>query len=161
METAVLFMTVILVGLMSGLFYSWSVSVMRGLKDLPDREFIVAMQSMNRAILNPLFFVAFMGAGILLIVSCVQHFQKPLDLRYLLLLSSTFFYLTGVFGVTVTVNVPLNNRLDVFNLETPDFNEIKKIRTDFETRWNFFNNIRTICSILSFITIVAMLFISK
>jgi uncharacterized membrane protein len=56
-----LFTTILFSGLVAGLLYSYSTSVNPGLKALPDNEYIRAMQSINTAIQNPVFFIAFMG----------------------------------------------------------------------------------------------------
>jgi uncharacterized membrane protein len=46
-------------GLMAGLFFAFSVSVMRALASRPAAEGIAAMQAISRAILNPVFLVVF------------------------------------------------------------------------------------------------------
>ena len=49
-------------GLMAGLYYAYAISVMLGLSRTDDRTFLSAMQQINVAILNPWFFVSFLGA---------------------------------------------------------------------------------------------------
>ena len=70
-----LFIALILSGLSAGLFYAWSVSVIPGTKRVPDLVYLEAMQAINRAILNPAFFLVFFGSLILLGVSTVQNFR--------------------------------------------------------------------------------------
>ena len=50
-----------LVGLtmVTGLFWGWTFSVMPGLHSVDDRTHVATMQSVNRAILDPTFLVAF------------------------------------------------------------------------------------------------------
>ena len=50
-------------GLMAGLFFAFSVSVMKALARLPSAEGIAAMQSINVAIINPVFLAAFFGTA--------------------------------------------------------------------------------------------------
>ena len=50
-------------GLMAGLFFAFSVSVMKALGRLPSAEGIAAMQSINVAIINPVFLAAFFGTA--------------------------------------------------------------------------------------------------
>jgi len=69
MAQPLLVITTLITGLMAGLFFAWSCSVMPGLARLSDDEFLSSMQSMNRAIQNPLFFCCFFGAALLLPVS--------------------------------------------------------------------------------------------
>ena len=50
-------------GLMGGLFFAFSVAVMKALGRLPPAEGIAAMQSINVAILNPVFLTVFFGTA--------------------------------------------------------------------------------------------------
>jgi uncharacterized membrane protein len=50
-------------GLMAGLFFAFSVAVMKALARLPSAEGIGAMQSINVAIINPLFLAVFFGTA--------------------------------------------------------------------------------------------------
>ena len=137
---------------MAGLFYAWSCSVMLGFARLSNREFVSAMQATNRAILNPVFFAAFFGAPILLPISTFLHYGQ--SMRFWLLLAATVIYLIGNFGVTMFGNVPLNNVLDRFDLETASEEETALQRANFERRWNNLNTIRTVSSTLAVILVV-------
>jgi len=67
-------------GLMAGLFFAFSVSVMKALARLPPAEGIAAMQSINVAILNPLFGAAFFGtaaACVLVMISSLLWWHAP------------------------------------------------------------------------------------
>lgn len=152
----ILLITTIIMGLTAGIFYCWSVSVTKGLALLPDREYINTFQALNRAILNPLFFICFMGTVILLPVSTWMHYQKPVPVRFWLLLAASVLYLVGVIGVTMAGNVPMNNALDVFNTNSAAAADISAKRISFESRWNFLNNIRTLtCIICLTLTVLA------
>ncbi len=140
--------------LMAGLFYSYSYSVVPGLKSLNDAEYIASMQSINRAIQNPVFFTGFFGALLLLPVSAYLNYFPHPPLRFWLLLTAAIIYLTGVFGVTVFGNIPLNNALEKFNLQNASKDSISLERTLFETPWNNLNTIRTVSSILSLVLII-------
>ena len=125
---------------------------MLGFARLSDREFVSAMQATNRAIQNPVFFAAFFGAPLSLIISTVLHYnQSP---RFVLLLAAAAIYSTGTFGVTIFGNVPMNNRLDRFDLETATDEETARQRADFERGWNNLNTIRTFNSTLALILII-------
>ena len=50
-------------GLMAGLFFAFSVSVMKALAGLPPNGGMAAMQSINIAIINPVFLSAFFGTA--------------------------------------------------------------------------------------------------
>ena len=149
----ILIIVAVITALMAGIFYSFSVAVSPGLSKLTDSEYIKAMQSINREIQNPLFFINFFGVLILLPLLTFQQFSYSKELP-LLLLTSLIFYVVGVFGVTAFVNVPLNNQLDAFNLSTASSESINSMRKLFEPRWNFWNNIRTAASVVTFIVIM-------
>ncbi len=143
--------TAILTALMAGFFFSYSISVSLGLGKLGDKEFLNAMQHINREVQNPIFLTAFFGALILLSVTCFLYHNKP---YFIFLLIATFFYLLGVLLITVFVNVPLNNKLELFNISNSTEITAKQMRNVFEKRWNFWNNIRTASSILSLLFVI-------
>lgn len=141
--------------LMAGLFYAYSCSVNPGLSRLSDAAYLGAMQAINRAILNPLFFIGFLGTALLLPLSTWVNYGQPLSPRFWLLLGATLVYLTGVFGVTMLGNVPLNEGLDSFNIEIASSTELAVQRATFELPWNQFNTIRTVSSIVAVLLIIA------
>lgn len=152
LENIILVTAAALTALMAGIFFAFSFAVNLGLARLSNAEYAAAMQSINRRIQNPVFFAAFFGAPIFLIISAVLFYgQSP---RFWLLLAAAVVYLTGTFGVTVFGNVPLNNRLDRFDLKAASEKETALQRTNYEGRWNNLNTIRTISSTLAVIFIV-------
>lgn len=153
-SNVVLVVTTTCTALMAGLFFSYSCSVVLGLKLLTDSEYIASMQSINKAIQNPLFFICFFGTLLLLPISAYLTYSQHSRLRFWLLLSATIIYFIGVFGVTALGNIPLNNGLEKFNLTNASKEAITLQRTIFEQRWNNLNAIRTISSILSLVLIV-------
>lgn len=152
--TIILIITATTTALIAGLFYAYTCSVNLGLGRLPDAGYIAAMQSINIAILNPLFFFSFMGTAILLPVSTFLHYDSTISRRFLFLLTATLIYLIGGLGVTMFGNVPLNEALDTFNLQSASAEAIAAQRAKFEGRWNNLNTIRTISSTLSIIFVI-------
>ena len=140
--------------LITGLLYAYSCSVNIGLGRLADAEYISAMQSINKAIQNPLFFISFMGTLLLLPLCTYLHYGQPLSNRFWFLLMSTAVYVIGVIGVTALGNIPLNNALDKFNLSTASAETIANQRAQFEGAWNRFHTVRTIASIISLVLFI-------
>ncbi|QJB35495.1 DUF1772 domain-containing protein [Chitinophaga oryzae] len=140
-----LVITAVTAALMAGLFYAYSCSVNPGLGRLPDAAYLAAMQSINRAILNPVFFVGFMGPVFLLPLSTWLVFREGTPPAGWWLLAAAVTYLLGVFGVTMGGNVPLNNALDKVALE--DSAALAAHRERFERPWNRLNTVRTVCAI--------------
>ena len=138
-------------GLSAGLFFAWSFSVTPGLARINDTAYILAFQSMNRAILNPTFFLVFMGPLLLLPLSTYLSYTGTGSLRFWLLTAATVAYVVGVFGITMAGNVPMNEALDTFNIGSATADQIAARRAGFEARWIFLNNIRTGCAALALI----------
>lgn len=149
--------TIILTALIAGFFFSYSVSVSLGLGKLSDKEFLNAMQNINKEVQNPIFFICFFGALSMLFITCFLHSYQN---SFTFLIVATLVYLLGVFFVTVLVNVPLNNKLDLFDISNSTEITAKQMRSAFEKRWNFYNNIRTVASILSLLFVI-LAFIQK
>ncbi|MCL1669843.1 DUF1772 domain-containing protein [Elizabethkingia ursingii] len=153
-----LILTGITTALMAGLFFSYSVSVNLGLGKLADKEYLQAMQSINREILNPIFFACFFGALISLPIATFQQYHHNQTV-FLLLLMASLFYIIGVFGITSVFNVPLNNKLDLLDLTRASDISIRQMRSSFEKPWNSWNTIRTFSSVISAtLVIVACIF---
>ncbi|MEO5563179.1 MAG: anthrone oxygenase family protein [Chitinophagaceae bacterium] len=152
--TILLLITALLTALITGLFYAYSCSINPGLGRLPDQEYLAAMQSINKAILNPVFFASFMGTLILLPISTWLHYGQPDSSRFILLLIATLFYAIGTFGVTMFGNVPLNDTLANFDLKSASPESILTQRKNFEARWNNLHTIRTLASLVSLVLVL-------
>ncbi|MEM9261827.1 MAG: DUF1772 domain-containing protein [Bacteroidota bacterium] len=148
LKSITLYAAFFLTGLSAGLFYAWAVSVIPGTQRVSDTTYLESMQAINRAILNPAFYVVFMGPVIALSSSTFQHHSTGLP--FWLLLGATLLYLLGTFGVTIFGNVPLNNQLDL--LELPQLNALqaKEFRLTYEQQWNRLHLYRTIAAVASF-----------
>jgi len=151
--------TILSVALMAGLFYNWSVAVTPGLGRLNDKAYLQAMQSLNRAILNPGFFIVFLSSIFLLPINAIVQHKSGLGQRSLLFILAAAIYLIGSVGVTFLGNVPLNNQLDVLDLNTLGDTEISQFKASYEGRWNKLNWIRTLSSLAASILLLLPLFI--
>jgi uncharacterized membrane protein len=150
----ILIVTTTVTALIAGLFYAYSCSVNIGLGKLPDKEYLMAMQSINRAILNPVFFASFMGTLIMLPLSTVVMYRQPVSNVFILLAIASVVYLIGTFGVTIFGNVPLNQRLDKFDLNSANADAISSERMRFEQKWNGLNTVRTIACIITLVLVI-------
>lgn len=149
-QTFISFITVLFSGLVAGLLYSYSCSVNPGLKALPDKEYLGAMQSINRAIQNPVFFISFMGLLVLLPLFCWLAYKQGAGISFSFVFSATLIYYTGVFGISIFGNIPLNNQLENFNIVNAGAEEMLNMRSRFENTWVRWHTVRTIAAILSF-----------
>ncbi len=151
-----LFAATFLTGLSAGFFYAWSVSVIPGTLKITDNSYMETMQSINRAVLNPAFFIIFFGSLILLTTSSVLHYQNgPV---FWLIVASTVIYLVGTFGVTAFGNVPLNNELEALNLQNLSTDRIELFRQQYELKWNRYHIVRTVFAVISFLLSLLAIF---
>ena len=152
--------TGLLTGLIAGLFYSYTCSVNLGLGKLADKEYLTAMQSINREILNPVFFATFIGT-LLALPACTAlvYFKEGINITFWLMLIATLLYATGTFGITVFGNVPINEALASFTIDGATASELAAKRSAFEQPWNRLNTIRTITSVFSFATYLTAIII--
>lgn len=125
-------------GLVGGVMFAFSTSVMPGLGRLPAPEAIAAMQSMNKAILNPAFLLAFMGTTLTSLATvALTPFANPGSEA--LRIAGALLYVLGVFGLTTVVNVPMNNRVDALDPNVP---ASASVWTEYLSQWTRANNIR-------------------
>ena len=98
-------------GLMAGLFFVFSAFMMTALARLGAPQGIAAMQSVNVAILNPLFLMVFMGTAILSLVTAVGAIWNWSSAGSGWMLAGSLLYLVGIIAVTMLFNVPLPTRV--------------------------------------------------
>jgi uncharacterized membrane protein len=151
-----LFAATVLVGLSAGLFYAWLVSVIPGTRKIADMTYLETMQSINREILNPAFYLIFMGSLIMMAISTIQQYGSGIS--FWILVAATLVYLVGTFGITIIGNVPLNDTLEALNLSELSDVEIINFRKTYEKKWNRWHWFRTIFSVISFILMILGVF---
>ena len=108
---AVRFSSAIGCGLMAGLFFAFSVAIMRALSRLPPADGMAAMQSINIAILNPVFLAGFFGIAGLCLVVLVSSLSRWHEAGAVWFVAGAALYLVGVALVTIVFNVSMNNAL--------------------------------------------------
>ena len=153
-ETIILAIAILFTGLMAGIFFTWSNAVKPGIGKLSDIEYLTALQSMNRVILNNTFKLVFIGAVIAVALVPIIYFNLYSKNIFWLFISALIIYWVGAFGVTIFGNIPLNEILDKSNLESMTLSEIKALRTSIEAKWNNLNLIRSVSSFITFILLI-------
>lgn len=143
-ETALVVAT-LLCSLVAGLVFAFAVVVMPGIKNLKDGEFIRAFQVMDGIIQNnqPLFMLVWVGSALALIVTAGFGITQLTGGNRVLLMVATCLYLFAVQLPTVTINIPLNNKLQTLDVEAMNEPGHHLARAEFESRWNRWNAIRT------------------
>ena len=149
--------TALACGLMAGLFFIFSNTIMGALARLQPAEGIAAMQSINRVILNPLFlgiFLATPAACALLILTSLWRWSEP---GAAWLIAGGTLYILGTFLVTMIVNVPMNNALDAVN---PTTAEAGALWTRYLAGWTAWNHVRSITSLAAAALLTIGLYLS-
>lgn len=141
----------IMTGLMAGLFFSFSTAIIPGLSQLPDGTYLKAFQHINSSIQNPAFLLSFMAPLILLPVSVWFQYKQGGSSAWIWTLAATVLYVIGVFGITVSGNVPLNDALAKSDLTNASLPSLADQRAAFEPLWNKLHSVRTIANFFAFI----------
>jgi uncharacterized membrane protein len=144
-------------GLVAGFFYAYACSVTLGLARLGNREYVATMQAINESVRNPVFAAGFFGALVCLVVTAAAHLPIVSTPGARLVLLALAAYGLGGFGLTVGVNVPLNEQLAGVSLAaTPE--ALSAARQAYEGPWNFWNAVRTVFSTSAFLILIGALF---
>jgi uncharacterized membrane protein len=147
---AVRFAAVIGCGLMAGLFFAFSVAVMRGLKRIPPAHGMAAMQSINAAILNPVFLAVFLGTGALCLAVLLSSLSRPYEAGAALFIAGAAVYLAGALLTTIVVNVPMNNALAS---KVPGDEVSAERWAGYLTKWTAWNHVRTLAALIAAIVL--------
>lgn len=136
-------------GLNAGLFFIFSNTIMSAFGQIKPHEGIAAMQSINRVILNPVFFSIFIGTAILSalsIILLIWNWENPGSFYVLL---GAIIYIVGCLVVTILFNVPRNEALDK---EAPESKEAAELWKKYLVEWTMWNHVRTVACILSLVS---------
>ncbi|GAB3063758.1 anthrone oxygenase family protein [Micromonospora schwarzwaldensis] len=127
-------------GLVAGLFAAFAYAVMPALRGSDDRTFVDAMQRINVTIVNGWFLLLFLGTPLLAALAAVLDWRGVGRPALPWLLGGLALYLVAV-GVTIAVNVPLNDALAAAGPS-----DLEAARQRFETTWVAWNLVRALVS---------------
>ena len=145
--------------LVTGFIFTYAVVVMPGFSKLEDKEFLRAFQVTDGVIQNnqPLFMLTWVGSIIsVLSVMAISILSLGVSEAWIIFVVG-LIYLLGVQGITVSIHLPLNNHIQKIDINDMNNQSLNEERTNFEMRWNYFNNIRTFIAFstsLSFLLIL-------
>lgn len=138
------FLTALASGLMGGVFFTFSGFAMKGLAMLPPAQGAAAMQSINVAVLNPLFlslFCAPAAASVVLILFSLGGVGEP-DAIFRII--GSVLYLAGTLLVTIVFNVPRNDALAAVDADSAS----GAARWEqYVPGWTAWNTVRTVASL--------------
>ena len=132
-------------GLLGGLYFIFSFCVMQALNMQPPATAIHVMNSINTAIINPPFFLIFMGTPLAccyVLFRCVKEGIRSPD--HTLAALGALLLLVGEFLLTAFVHVPKNDALALYM--TGSGNDAT-VWAKYFTSWTRWNHVRMLASI--------------
>ncbi|MEM1377109.1 MAG: anthrone oxygenase family protein [Pseudomonadota bacterium] len=152
LDQALNFTALTLFILIAGFFYAFSVCVMPGLNRTDPAVAIEAMQAINEAVRNPLFFVTFFLTPVAAVLAALVAWHSGSAIGAIFMAGAAITYFALALLLTANINVPMNEALALVDLTSADAAEIW---ADYSERWTFWNTFRTVAS-----TIAALLFVA-
>lgn len=127
-------------GAAGGVFFAFSTFVMPALGRLPSIHGLAAMNAINVAAVNPAFMLLLFGVGLGCLVAVPLAWRDLPALPALCVVAGALIYVLSVPGVTMVMNVPLNNALAAFDASRQN---IDAVWPAYLRDWGFWNHIRT------------------
>ncbi|MBC7989090.1 MAG: DUF1772 domain-containing protein [Luteimonas sp.] len=139
MLTALTLLSALGCGLVAGIFFAFSSFIMQALARLPPAHGIAAMQSINVAVINPLFLTVFLGAAVACICAAIAALLRDAAGAGFVL-AGAVLYVIGTLLVTMRCNVPRNDRLARVD---PESVEGATAWAGYLPSWTRWNHVRT------------------
>lgn len=107
---------------MAGIFFIFSICILKSLARLPSNKGLVVMQSINATIQHVPFFAVFFVCGALCVWALIRALTQRNHPTAPYLIAGALLYLLGGVLVTILFDVPLNDAIDAAK---PDENGAK------------------------------------
>ncbi len=128
------------VGLAAGFFFTYQVSVTRGLAIVDDRSYVETFQAINETVRTVWFGIVFFGSIPILSATLALNWRNGRWPRALVGTSLALYLAT--FAITAIGNIALNDDLAEVAGRSPEV--LAAARADFENSWNNLNLARTL-----------------
>lgn len=153
-----LVVSALLCSLVAGFLFAYAIVIMPGIKNLDDKQFIKAFQITDRVIQNnqPVFIFVWLGSALSLILCAFTGLVKLQGLDFSMLLLATIGYLVGVQVSTIAIHLPLNRRLQGYDIEAMTDEELSEARIGFEPVWNRSNERRAIIACVASLLLIVL-----
>ena len=153
-------LSTLLCSLVAGFVLAFAIVVMPGIRSLNDHDFLQAFKVIDRVIQNnqPLFILVWLGSILGLVTVALMGIFQLDGVNRLLIGIAVAIYLLGVQLPTFTINVPLNNQLQMQKLDTMTDLALREARMNFEPRWIRWNALRTVFATLTSVLLIILVF---
>ena len=150
-----------LIALVTGFILTYALVIMPGLSKLDDKEFIKAFQVTDGIIQNnqPIFILIWVGSIVSVFSTIITSILSLGILDAWLIIFVSVVYLLLVQGITILIHLPLNKSIQNIDINSSNSETLSKMRKTFETKWNYFNNVRTVVAffvVLIFLSILTI-----
>ena len=133
--------SVVLLSLSAGVFFGFSSFVMSGIARASDEAAGAAMNGINETAPMPAFMSVFFGALLVPAATGIWGLVDGHD-GGVWILAAAAVYLVGTFGVTMALNVPLNNRLLAAHDKAAGWRA-------YWRPWTAWNHVRTLAGVVA------------
>lgn len=139
-------------GLMAGLYFAFSVFIMRALASLERAEGIRAMNAINAVIVRTVFLPLFLASSLAALALALFGALGWGVTGGMAMAQGGAVYFIGMFMVTVGRNVPLNNALAAVD---PHSETGAAVWAQYLRQWTRWNHVRTISCTVSLALFIA------
>jgi len=144
--TALLWTAALSSGLIAGIYFAFSVFIMKAFGKIETSQSVAAMNAINETILRSLFMPLFFGSTIISVILIVVALVHWGDTGSGLTLIAGAIYFVGMFVCTVVFNVPLNNVLAGLGEDSANAVEVWSHYLKVWTRWNHLRTVRSLAT---------------
>ena len=141
-------------GLMAGTYFAFSGFIMRSFASLGPARAVAAMNAINSIILKSAFMPLFFGSTVIGMLMALLGFWQWGEPGAGLAVVAGLTYVIGMFVLTATANVPLNNALAKIS---GDSDEAAQAWAHYFNRWTRWNSVRAIASLATLVLCIELL----
>lgn len=150
----------LLMGTLAGFFFSFSFVSMPGLDQTNGIAAIEAMQGINRAVRNAVFFVPFFLTPVFAVGFAALGFWAGAKRSAFYLGAAALIYLVGGFALTVGYHIPMNEALALVDARALGQGADQVWQT-YSRDWTPLNTVRMLVCLLAMIPITLALYETK
>jgi uncharacterized membrane protein len=142
--TTVSVVTALSSALVAGVLFAFSNHLMKAFGKLPTAQGVTTFQTVNTAILNPVFLLLFVGTGVLSLVLGILSVVRWSEPGSAFLLIGSLLYLVGVIVETRIIHLPRNDALDKAD---PASERAATLWADMLSTWTTWNHVRVVAAL--------------
>lgn len=153
--SALLWFALLSAGLMAGIYFAFSIFIMRALAELDQPGGMLAMRAINRVIQRSAFLPLFLASSLACLLLVADGFLEAQVPGAFPMAAGGAIYVAGMLLVTMFGNVPLNTALEVADPATPEGAAAWKHYLARWTRWNHVRTAACLAALVLFVVSVA------